>query len=120
MEKTTLDIVMRENDFVIYKDNNPLFTPLGNEIAHTNARLLRHIVTQEILGFSDKISILNFLFAFIDSKNINRKISEQEINFDPLISNSQNLSWLNNSFLLSENFGLLYFIFLILHLYIQY
>lgn len=44
------DIVMRENDFVLYRNNKPLLTPNGNETAHANARLLRMVINAEMLG----------------------------------------------------------------------
>jgi hypothetical protein len=40
-----LDLVMRDEDFVIYYQNKPVTTDQGTEVSHTDARLLRHILT---------------------------------------------------------------------------
>ncbi|MFP4471254.1 MAG: hypothetical protein ACLFPE_11245, partial [Bacteroidales bacterium] len=39
-----LDLVMRDEDFVVYYDDAPLLTPGGNEVAHRDARLLRYLM----------------------------------------------------------------------------
>lgn len=41
-----LDLVMRDEDFAIYHQDKPLLTPAGNEIAHSDARLLRYMMTE--------------------------------------------------------------------------
>ncbi len=38
------DLVMRDNDFVIYYDRQPLLTPCGKEFSHFDSRLLRHLL----------------------------------------------------------------------------
>ncbi len=42
---TVFDLVMRDQDFIIYQDDQPLLTVGGNEYSHPNDRLLKHILT---------------------------------------------------------------------------
>jgi hypothetical protein len=64
---TSFDIVMRENDFVLYQNNQALLTPNGNETAHTNARLLRMVITSEIAGKKQGLQPIALLQQLADS-----------------------------------------------------
>lgn len=112
MEKAQLDIVMREDDFVIYADGKPLLSPLGNEMAHSNARLLRQAVTQDIMVSPNQVSSINLLAALIDANGKGMAIPGPEIASDPLISHKKNTSQTDSSFLLELDPELMGFIFL--------
>lgn len=45
-----LDLVMRDEDFVIYYDGKPFLTKGGVEFAHKNARVLKHILLKLTLN----------------------------------------------------------------------
>jgi len=79
IEPKKLDLVMRDADFVIYYDHQPLETPKGFEIAHRDSRLLKHILIKLTLaGQIDHHSINSFsIFSFC------KDFIEQ--NSDPLI-----------------------------------
>jgi hypothetical protein len=64
---TTFDIVMRENDFVLYQNNQPLLTPNGNETAHANARLLRMVISSEITGQKQGLQPVELLQNMTDT-----------------------------------------------------
>jgi len=70
-----LDLVMRDEDFVIYHKNTPLTTQSGIEISHKDARLLRHVLTYLTLKRSidfqsvNSLTLLSFLLDKI-SKDI--------------------------------------------------
>ncbi len=112
MEKALLDIVMREDDFVIYASGKPLLSPLGNEMAHSNARLLRQAVSEDILGYDGNISTLKLLAAFFDSDDRDLQITETETASDFLISHKQNTAITDANLLLELDAELMDFIFL--------
>lgn len=64
---TSFDIVMRENDFVLYQNNQPLLTPNGKETTHTNARLLRMVIISEIVGKKQDLQPIALLQQLADS-----------------------------------------------------
>ncbi len=66
IEPQKLDLVMRDADFVIYYDHQPLCTPKGFEIDHRDSRLLKHILVKLTLaGKIDHQSINSFsIFSF--------------------------------------------------------
>ncbi len=45
-DPSCLDMVMRQRDFVIYYNEQPLLTKGGNEVSHTNDRFLRNLLTE--------------------------------------------------------------------------
>ncbi len=67
-----LDLVMRDEDFVVYYDNVPLVTPGGNETAHYDARLLRYMMTAMNLAGNitsrsvNAFSIFSYLKDYMD------------------------------------------------------
>ncbi len=66
IEPRNLDLVMRDNDFVIYHHDNPLLTPGGAEMAHNDSRLLKHLMIKLTLAHRvDTETISSFgLFSF--------------------------------------------------------
>jgi hypothetical protein len=89
-----LDLVMRDEDFVIYYQNEPVFTRMGKEVAHTDARLLRHILTNITLNRAidfksvNALSLLSFILDNVENDNnsIQNNIN-QWINSDLLLKN---------------------------------
>jgi len=62
-----LDLVMRDEDFVIYYDGSPFLTKGGVEFAHKNARVLKHILLKLTLNPELSLTGLNSaaLFSFL-------------------------------------------------------
>ena len=89
---TSFDIVMRENDFVLYQNNQPLLTPNGNETAHPNARLLRMVITSEIAGKKQGLQPIALLQQLADllSGTIQPSITDADevLQSDPLLYSS--------------------------------
>lgn len=88
IEPKKLDLVMRDADFVIYYDHQPLETPKGFEIAHRDSRLLKHILIKLTLaGQIDHHSINSFsIFSFC--KDFIEQSSDPLLErFDELIAN---------------------------------
>jgi len=113
---TSFDIVMRDDDFVLYSNDKPLYSKLGNEISNANARLLRLAISHEIFP-TNRINLpLNLLIKLADVRAGKTEIFEDEIDLlietDPLLSKERNssLNPMNEIFL--ENPFLLDFIFL--------
>lgn len=83
-----LDLVMRDEDFVIYYNGSPLLTEGGLEYAHKNARVLKHILLKLTLNPDLSPSGLNSasIFGFLkDSIENNRDFIDE--NFDFLFEN---------------------------------
>ncbi len=59
-----IDLVMRDEDFVIYYQNKPLLTPNGNEVSYGDARLLRYILTGMTIRRKINFSSVNCLNLF--------------------------------------------------------
>jgi hypothetical protein len=96
IEPKKLDLVMRDADFVIYYDHQPLETPNGFEIAHRDSRLLKHILIKLTLaGQIDHHSINSFsIFSFC------KDFIEQ--NSDPFMDWFENI--IQNDMLLKAKF----------------
>jgi hypothetical protein len=113
---STFDIVMREDDFVLYSNDKPLYSKHGNEVSHSNTRLLRLAITHEIFPSVQNNLPLSLLLKLADVRAGSLKIFDVEIDeiikVDPLLSKEQNstLSPMNEIFL--ENPFLFDFIFL--------
>ena len=60
------DVVMQDNDFILYANRNPLQTKYGNTVLHSNARFLRSAVNSEIIFPGRNISPLKLLERLID------------------------------------------------------
>jgi len=71
----SFDCIMRDSDWALYLNGKPLLTPGGYEIAHPEARLLKHILTRLSLdGFADAGSVnpytlFSFQRDFLDRRN---------------------------------------------------
>lgn len=88
------DVGMREDDFVLYIDGNPLLTPAGNPVSHHNARLLRLAVAHEMISDEKLFTPLSFLIKLADLKTddafqFSFPFSEK-LQTDPLLNKSGN------------------------------
>ena len=114
--KTSFDIVMREDDFVLYSDGKPLLTANNNEVAHTNMRLLRQAVINEISSKESKIKHLNLLARISDVRaGVEEPFFEKPedlIGKDPVLSNSPVAQAGKINDILTDNPALSDFIFL--------
>jgi hypothetical protein len=63
-----MDIVMRDEDFVLYENEKPLLTDKGHVVSHANARLLRLAITHEINHPGEKFSPLVLLKKLNDAE----------------------------------------------------
>jgi len=57
-----LDLVKRSDDYIIYRGDHPLLTRAGFEVAHSNGRLLKHILTDLLMAQPDEPVISLQLF----------------------------------------------------------
>lgn len=87
------DLVMRDADFVIYYDHNPLATAGGSEVAHQDSRLLKHILIEfSLSGQIDSQTINSFtVFSFCKDfiergKDPVSENMEQLLSLDPLLN----------------------------------
>jgi len=85
IDPKNLDLVMRDADFVIYYDHNPLTTPAGREIAHHDSRLLKHILIKLTLASRVDLRSINSFSIFSFWKDY------LEQNIDPLKDRFDNL-----------------------------
>nr|NQU89855.1 ATP-binding protein [Bacteroidota bacterium] len=62
-----LDLSMEENEFVIYYDNNPLLTSGGKPVAHSDSRLIKHLLLKLTLNRDIRHQEINSysLFSFM-------------------------------------------------------
>ena len=61
-EQPLLDLVKRSDDYIIYQGDKPMLTTGGNEVAHPNGRLLKHILTDLLMAQSGEHVISFQLF----------------------------------------------------------
>ncbi len=88
MTAENLDLVMREDDFVIYYAGEPLTTPGGRDFTHKNARLLKHILLKLTLLSSRINGGLNSAEIFVYLKDkIERSQDFVGENFDAIFEN---------------------------------
>ena len=81
----TLDLVMREEDFIIYHNGAPLTTPMGAGFAHADARILKHLLVKFTLSSiynSDGINSAA-IFSFVKD-HIEKGDDPVSENFDSL------------------------------------
>jgi len=71
---TEYDIVMRENDFLLYANHAPLLTAKGNEVSHRNIRLLRLAMMHEISKPGELFSPLEFLKELSDKNTGSKEV----------------------------------------------
>ncbi|HZK09089.1 MAG TPA: ATP-binding protein [Bacteroidales bacterium] len=81
----TLDLVMREEDFIIYHEGAPLTTPLGAEFAHADARILKHLLVKFTLSGSYDAAGMNGAAIFSFAKD---RIEKGD---DPVATNFESL-----------------------------
>lgn len=71
------DVVMQDDDFLLYENQQPLLTKRGNIISHPNARALRVAISSEMIFPARKLSPLKLLERLVDVR------SNSEILFNP-------------------------------------
>jgi len=54
MELPRFDLVKRNDEYVIFREDQPMQTPAGNEISSPNGRLLKHILTDLLVSEAGK------------------------------------------------------------------
>lgn len=114
--ETTYDIVMREDDFVLYANGKPVLSEQGNEVSHSNARILRFAITQGMLSPLSENYPLELLLSLTDARSGSKQLFdidiEKTVKADPLLSNRHNspVNLMCETF--SENPNLVDFIFL--------
>jgi len=81
-----LDLVMRDDDFVIYQGNSPLLTPAGNEMAQVSSRILKQILLELSLSETRDLTSVNAfsLFSF--------QLDAIEKGTDPFLHNFDSLA----------------------------
>ncbi len=88
IDPAKLDLVMRDTDFVIYYDGNPLKTPDGKEIAHPDSRLLKHILIKLTIAGKIDLQVINSFSLFSFYKDMLEKgIDPIAENLDEVLKN---------------------------------
>lgn len=86
---SAFDIVMREDDFVLYAGGKPHLTPAGNEVSHANARLLRLCINQSLFPQPGRVTLLRLLENCADSRKTPGTLcgclGDEETGKDPLL-----------------------------------
>jgi hypothetical protein len=85
MKNSTYDIVMRDDDFVVYENGQAMHTSQGNELAHSNVRLLRMAITDYSSEHIYKSFPLKLVSQLCDTIAMKNEIAF-DISNDPLIS----------------------------------
>jgi hypothetical protein len=110
------DIVMRRDDFVLYRNDEPYKSQNGNLLVHKNARLLRYVITHEMNKPGEPFSPLEILKALVDEqeaeKSPYRHIDIATIEEDPTLSVAHKLVKWDLGEVLHQNPMILDFIFL--------
>jgi len=113
---TTYDIVMRDEDFVLYADGKPLLTSFGNEVAHSNARLLRLAITQSLFQEEQHTTPLSLLIKLTDINAGSTPAFEINlsdlIDNDPMLKTSENSSGALSALMMIDVFPITDYIFL--------
>lgn len=60
------DVVLQDDNFLLYANQKPLLTKKGNVISHPNARVLRVAISSEMIFPTLKLSPLKFLERLVD------------------------------------------------------
>ena len=89
-----LDLSMGTDEFVIYYENNPLLTPGGNQVAHQDSRLIKHLLLKLTLngnfedGTVSSYNLFSFLKDYIESgiDPVGRELNSL-IEYDDLLGN---------------------------------
>lgn len=64
LDLSKLDLVKREHDFIIFLEDKPLKTRLGNEFSHPTSRLLKHILTDLYIRKDDSLIRPYYLYEY--------------------------------------------------------
>lgn len=111
----SFDIVMQDDDFILYVNEKPMLSAYGNSIAHSNARLLRFAITNKIFPTFSNLSPLKLLTRLVDVQANSDTFFEFELHevllVDPLLETSPISSLMMNDFM-QDNTFLLDYIFL--------
>lgn len=83
--KSKYDLVKRSDDYVIYQGDQPLLTASGQEVAHPNSRLLKHMLTDLLMARSAEPVISIQLFE-IQCDMGNDKRDKVESRIDDLLA----------------------------------
>lgn len=114
--ETTYDIVMREDDFVLYANGKILLSEHANEVSHSNARLLRFAITQGMLSPHTENYPLELLLTLTDVLSGSKQLFDfnigDAVKSDPLLSCRHNSAINLKGEIFSENTNLVDFIFL--------
>lgn len=81
-----LDLVMRDNDYVIFLGDTALLTPGGKEVAHANPRVLKQIILELSLCLSGQFS------AFSAYSLLSFQIDHISMGMDPFLTQFHELS----------------------------
>jgi hypothetical protein len=92
---SAINIVMHEDDFILYRNGKPFLTPFGNEMVHTDARLLTLCINHGRNPIEVKTSPFLLMEKMTDvhagSTSVFDFDVEGELKNDPLLK-SENLS----------------------------
>ena len=81
-----LDLVMRDNDYVIFHGDIPLLTPAGHELSHSNPRVLKQIILELSLDYAARLS------AFSAYSLLSFQIDNISQGTDPFLAQFEELS----------------------------
>ncbi len=81
-----LDLVMRDNDYVIFHGDMPLLTPAGQELSHSNPRVLKQIILELSLDYDSRLS------AFSAYSLLSFQIDNIATGTDPFLAKFEELS----------------------------
>lgn len=81
-----LDLVMRDNDYVIFHGDLPLLTPAGHELSHSNPRVLKQIILELSLDHTSRLS------AFSAYSLLSFQIDNIAAGTDPFLGKFEELS----------------------------
>lgn len=111
----TYDIVMSDEDFILYSDGKPLLTPYGNEVAHGNARLLRLAITHELYQDNETLTPLSLLIRLTDTNAGSIPVFDgnlaELLENDPLLKKGENMSAALSALMMQEEFPFTDYVF---------
>jgi len=111
----SFDIVMNDEKFVLYQNDKPVLTPAGNQVMHSNARLLRLAVAEAISGKPWQIEAKSLLMNLADVESNSKKALEFDVremlNKDMLLQGNRMLKPALSGNLLHEKPELFNYIF---------
>ena len=81
----TLDLVKRQDEYVIYRGDHPLLTAGGAEVAHSSGRLMKHILTDILLTPSGN-AVLSFQLFEYQQDNLKHGPDSVELGIPDLVT----------------------------------